>query len=81
MNGIPPFIIERKSPRKGTKTIELFFQLCYFCTCIERKSPRKGTKTTPLFDATVELIQIERKSPRKGTKTNLLISMLLSMFH
>ena len=39
-------MIERKSPRKGTKTFggKPFINGDYYS--IERKSPRKGTKTT-----------------------------------
>ncbi len=37
------WMIERKSPRKGTKTNGGMPFICTFP--IERKSPRKGTKT------------------------------------
>ena len=59
-------VIERKSPRKGTKS---FYHLPYhpWCLLIERKSPRKGTKRAiPAYPRGMRLI--ERKSPRKGTK-------------
>ena len=36
--------IEKKSPRKGTKT-EMLITLSTFPIKIEKKSPRKGTKT------------------------------------
>ena len=38
-------LIEKKSPRKGTKTSE-YHERNQICKIIEKKSPRKGTKTT-----------------------------------
>ena len=43
MNGV---MIEKKSPRKGTKTIINVNPKTIFTLPIEKKSPRKGTKTT-----------------------------------
>ena len=47
--GLRRHAIEKKSPRKGTKT-PLPFQLYRVLRRIEKKSPRKGTKTTSELD-------------------------------
>ena len=66
--------IERKSPRKGTKTL-INFVVYFLIPPIERKSPRKGTKTRYSLNNSYLIFHIERKSPRKGTKTGKVLSI------
>ena len=61
-------MIERKSPRKGTKTYTLLF--CLFVIQSLKESPQeRGRKQNYHHACNVFGKGIERKSPRKGTKT------------
>ena len=64
-------IIEKKSPRKGTKTIPCGALLvAILFSSIEKKSPKKGTKTASSCFLSSATSVIEKKSPKKGTKTS-----------
>ena len=61
--------IEKKSPRKGTKTYLSFYVYIVDHDVIEKRSPRKGTKTE-LFFAQMSPY-VSRENPREGDETYL----------
>ena len=62
--GLRRHAIEKKSPRKGTKTLAQSV-VSPFLGIIEKKSPRKGTKTI-VARHTSELFANWKKVPKKG---------------
>ena len=80
INVNPFFCIERKSPRKGTKTSGrrlatggLFNQL--------KESPQERGRKQKYAAIDTTMSTIERKSPRKGTKTYVIASVIKSSVH
>ena len=66
--GLRRHAIERKSPRKGTKTLKVG-ATCINNILIERKSPRKGTKTELSFSQMSPYVS--REDPREGDERYL----------
>ena len=73
--GLRRYAIEKKSPRKGTKTF--LVSITYYSKAKSlKKSPReRGRKPIPCINSYILFHEIEKKSPRKGTKTPMCVSL------
>ena len=71
--GLRRHAIEKKSPRKGTKTCKIYITVC--TAIIEKKSPRKGTKT-PFVPVNHHSTLLLKKSPQeRGRKQAIMATM------
>ena len=82
MQNVDNVVIEKKSPRKGTKTQCYAVMFAQFCDLLKKSPQERGRKQLLSRVCLQYITEIEKKSPRKGTKTmNGEIPSIFTIFH